>query len=113
TFCLSARTQKLHPTAFRRAAPGIAGDGKGNGADHEALAGHIFPALNLTPTGGSMKLGAVVLYLCLVLAATALTEFHGPNTHGDASSKSAATRQATGLRVVQDYGKLPLSFEAN
>ena len=62
-----------------------------------------------------MKLRAVVLYPCLVLVATALTQFHRPITNGHVSSKieSAGMRQAANLRVIETYGKLPLSFEAN
>jgi len=62
-----------------------------------------------------MRLRAVVLYLCLVLAATALAQFHRPIRNGHVSSKieSAGIRQAANLRVVGTYGKRPLSFEAN
>lgn len=62
-----------------------------------------------------MRLRAVVLYLCLVLVATALTQFHRPITNGDVSRKieSAGIREAANLRVVETYAKLPLSFEAN
>jgi uncharacterized protein (TIGR03437 family) len=62
-----------------------------------------------------MKLREAFLYLCLVLAATALAQFHRPNTNGHFSSKvrSAGIRGSANLRAVESYGKLPLSFEAN
>lgn len=62
-----------------------------------------------------MKLRAVALYLCLVLVAIALTQFHRPITNGHVSSKikSAGIREAANLRVVETYSKLPLNFEAN
>ena len=62
-----------------------------------------------------MKLRTASLDFCLVLVAAALTQFRGPITNGHVSSKieSAGKRQAANLRVVERYGNLPLSFEAN
>jgi len=62
-----------------------------------------------------MKLRAVVFYLCLVFVATVLMRVQKPIMNDSVSNKLENTgiRELAKLRVVETYGNLPLSFEAN
>src|ERR1017187_2877175 len=58
-----------------------------------------------------MKLKNVLLYSCLILAATILIRIHSPVSRLALSRRSVP--ESLSRRIAEQYGKLPLRFEAN